>query len=1068
MLTVACLQRPPDPDGTFAPVGTLQGVVVDSYDQLPIDGAQITINYEGKSKSVTTDATGSFAFTNIPASGNPNSTGGANGTYSVNLDLKGAKGDRKYKTYRTQTVAVQFTELRRADTTTAQTANAVQDSVPVSYLVSNITFTVRQTRAVIRGTVFDEQLKAKGSTTLALVNRSNGVSVPNGATFATATTGADGKFSFTEVEEGAIYQLVLPDQNLIFAGGTNNYTGSNFTALELGVETILQPVVLATRPASDPTVPYVSLTSPSEDAILAPADANKPIVLTFSEPMNAQRGLSMVSGFRRLGPRNRPDDNIQLTILFDKKWNTGGTVFTITPATPLEPGYRYSIDFTNGNMVDVAGNVRTRVIPYTQPAQPDAVAISNGTDDLQFAIGSDGTAIAVTGLAQEPDTADNIAAGTQTRAFVIENDPSATENSFLTAQNAGFYTVNRADSAYITWAAPTQAIRRFRVWTRVGMNSPILITRSNNPWGVSGNTRIEPLAPSQTAYNIPLSDLSSILANEPAGFPQVGLANTIWNNNLSVQLGVSVVNADGQEGEISFITLKDNTGPAFLKGSGMGMTNQYLNANDSVTINYGAGCATALTSRVTCPKVANPTTGYPEVSTFGQRFVLFDLSEPVDAASVIAANVDIVDGTLANNLGVTNPNVSGSNTEADATIASVVPLNVVNGRTNRIGVVFTNFFGLDTGDKLVLKKTGALKDVTGNAAKDGFLISAPMVDDYPPMIKSVSVDPTTDTVTLVFTKWFQTPLPVNPADGNISLSQFGFANWFTNINGQGTAEFLRATKSINSSNEAQVVLQFAEVGFLRGFNSADTQCVLNNGGIGSRVTINGLSNVDFSTPNGRSTQTVNDNGTLAYENVLADATEPNNSPGAYVPTSGVGTRSSFRDTIAPRLSNNLTDSRFNNASNTTTVAPATTGTFTVDVVMTEYSRNETNSMSADSALNPANWNVSMIELGADNWTGNTANDALASNVTVTVTGVALQTNINNNCGRSPRYRLTMSVQNGQAAAVTVGISKIKLGAAVTDLAGNAVGAAGTRATWAYDPARTDRNGAVDPGWRATQ
>ncbi len=1066
-IAVSCSSRPVDPVGTFAPKGTLQGTVVDSYDQLPVEGAKITINYDGHSQTITTDASGTFSFVDIPASSNPNSAGGASGTYSVNLDLKSVKGDRVYKQFRSQQVAVQFTELRRADTTNSQTSNAVQDSTPVSYLVSNLTFTVRQARAVINGTLFDEQLKPKNNSTIALVSRSNSTSVPNGATVATATSGNDGKFSFTAIEEGAVYQIVLPDQNVVFAGGANNYQGTTFTALELGVVTVLPPVVLAPRPASDPTVPYVTVTSPSEDAVLAAADATKPIVLTFSEPMNVQRGLSMVTGFRRIGPRNRPDDpvNSQLTILFDKKWDTTGTIFTITPTTDLEAGFRYQIDFNNQQMADIAGNIRSRVIPYTQPQAPDALSVSNGLDDLVFAIGSDSTALTVAAVNQEPDTADNANAVATTRASVIESDPSATESSFLTAQNAGFYTANRTDHAYITWAAPSSPVRRYRVWTRVGMNNPILISRSNNVWGVS-STRLEPLAPNQTAFNMPLSDLSTIYAAEAGGLPQVGLPNTTWNNGLSVQLGVSVVNADGQEGDIVYATLRDNTAPAFARGGGFGMNGTYLNSNDTVLMQYTANCSSNLNARVVCPKIANAITGMPAVTSFGQRLVQFDLSEPVDAASVITANVDLVDDTLANNLGVTNPNTNGGNTEADATISSVVPLNVVNGRTTRIGVVFNNFFGLDTGDKVVLKKgTAAIKDISGNAAKDGFLITAPVVDDYPPMIKSVSVDPAADTITLTYTKWFSANQAVVASQGNIALSEFNFTNFLSSpFVQQGSAQLLQGTKSFNGSGEQQVVLQFTDVGYVRGYNSTDANCMAQ--GKGTRISSPALTSIDFSSTNARSSTTVNDDGVVAYENVLADPVEPAFSPGAYQPVNGVGTRSSVKDTIAPRLSNGHSDRTLGTFSNAVNVGASSQVSAFVDVAMTEFSANESVPTAANSAYNAANWSVAAVDLGVDNWVGNAGTDPAASGVTVTVDSVSLINQFGGGCARTPRYRLNLTVKNTDASAKTLGFARVTVGPNVTDLAGNAIGTTGRHAKYAYSPTRTDANGNLDPGWVA--
>jgi hypothetical protein len=477
-------------------------------------------------------------------------------------------------------------------------------------------------------------------------------------------------------------------------------------------------------------------------------------------------------------------------------------------------------------------------------------------------------------------------------------------------------------------------------------------------------------------------------------------------------------------------------------------------------------CASNFAQRVVCPKIANAISGMPAVNGFGQRLVQFDLSEPVDAASVIAANVDLVNDTLANNLGVADPNATSSATEPDATILSVVPLNVVNGRTTRIGVVFSNFFGLDTGDKVVLRKTGGagIKDIAGNVARDSFLITAPFVDDYPPMIKSVAVDAATDKIVVTYTKWFNATQAPLPGLGNISPNEFNFTNFSstTSTTPQGAAQLTQATKSFNGSGEQQVVLQFSDVGYVRGYNSTDVNCVAQ--GKGTRISSPSLTSIDFSNPNGRSTTTLNDDGLAAYDNVLADAAEPKFSPGAYEPSGTVGSRSSVKDTIAPRLSAAYTDRSYGTGSNAVTVGATNQVSFFVDVSMTEFSADETTPTAADSAYNPANWAVSAVDLGADNWVGNTGTDAQPSGITVTVDSVGLIGSFGSGCARSPRYRLNVTVKNTDATAKTVGFGSVTVGAAVADLAGNAIGATGRHTKWVYTPGRTDANGNIDPGW----
>ncbi|MBL9037012.1 MAG: hypothetical protein JNG84_00730, partial [Archangium sp.] len=807
-------------------------------------------------------------------------------------------------------------------------------------------------------------------------------------------------------------------------------------------------------------------------------------------------GSNGTTGFQRIGPRNRPEDNVKLSILFTPTWNTAGTELTLTPVTPLEAGYRYRITFDNSRIVDTTNNTRNSsgFIPFTDPSAFDALAIANGTSDLEFSIGSDNMPLTVTPV-QEPDTADNVSA-TSTRASVIEADPSSTESSFLTAQNAGFYTANNTSHAYISWTAPAKPVRRYRIWTRVGTNTPILISdnsAASGQWNISA-TRV-PLPPTRTGFNISLTDLNTILNAEFAGLPGLGLANQQWNNNLSVQLGVSAVNSDGQEGDITFVTLQDNTGPALVLGSGLGRTTQYQNANDSVLLSRTADCSgLAVTAdRVSCQKVANTVSGAPAATSFGQRVVVFDLSEPVDAASVVAANITLEDGTLPNNLN-NNMNVAGAQTESDATIASAFPVSVNNGRATRIGVLFNNFFGIDTGDRLILRTgttgTTGVKDIVGNVAKDVILNRTPFVDNFPPMIKSVTLDAANDTATVVFTKWVNAsaepapaPTAARPTPGNFDWNRFAL-----NLN-NGDNLITSATHSINSNNEAQVVLKFTDIGYLRGLNSTDSACLTgpNSTGVGTRITMSNVESIDFTNTTTRSSASVSDDGTVAYENMLPDSAAPFQSPGAYLPSSGVGTRSSTNDTIPPRLSSNYdrrTLSTCSNGANASIAANTTTGTQTIVVALTEMTANDTSATATDSILNPANWALKVVDLGTtgntcnnnattdDRWNGKTgAALGTAAQASVTIQSVTLNSTDGSSCGRSPRYNINFTITNADTTnARFLAIGTVRLsGATVADRAGNAIGAAPTRVTWAYDPARPDLTtfpaGAnPNPGW----
>jgi len=493
-----------DPANTLAPKGTLQGAVVDAYDQMPLGGAKITINFEGASRTYTTGADGTFSFVDIPASSNPNGDEAATGTYTVVLDLTGVtEAGRKYKPFRTQRVTVQFTQLTQpvaSGTAGATTVNA--DRNPVSYLVSNVNFAVQQARATISGKVLSAPDLRPLETQLLLVSYGGG-SVPAGATAAVATSNdATGDFSFTEVEEGVSYRVALANQGLVLdTSSANNYAGASVYAAELGAVTTVAPVVVLPRPAQDTQAPYVVSVDPVDEQVLPRASANKSIAFTFSEKMNVTRPQQAVASFVRLGRRYQSNDPQPPAVPFAASWDGEGRVLTVDPVQDLQPGYRYLLTLANTELKDLSGVQRSGFIPGTNPSQADAVRVRGGADDLGFAVSADAAELVVSALAQEPDTADNVPAGSIVRAWTLEDRADATERSFHDRYDATDYRNTRTGCAYISWTPPVDPVSRYRVWTRASaVGTPILLSNPVNPYGIP---RPDPLPASARGYDIP-------------------------------------------------------------------------------------------------------------------------------------------------------------------------------------------------------------------------------------------------------------------------------------------------------------------------------------------------------------------------------------------------------------------------------------------------------------------------------------------------------------------------------------------------------------------------------------
>jgi len=1062
-----------NPSTVWTPVGTLQGAVYDAWDQMLLAGAKVTISYNGTAVTHATGADGTFSFPGIPATGNGKDPFAATGQYAVTLDLTGVQaGGRTYRPYRTEMVLVGFTAMEDIP---EGMSDAVQ--TPIGGLVASVSFPVHQMRASVAGQVLAAADLRPIKTDLLLVTPASGIgsALPAGAVAAVATSGDDGSYRFAAVEEGLEYVIRPADQAYVIDGNSPYAVGSLIRAAEAGAVTRAATVLLSPRPPVDAQPPYITAFDPTQGQVLPKDALRHSVSFTFDERMNAMHPERAVATFKRLGARSGPDEAPadQVSVAFAAHWDGTQTTLVIEPTADLLPGYRYRITLANGQLADMAGNTRTGMVPSV-PAVPDALA-SAAPGGLDFALSAEAGELTVAAVAQEPDTADNQNPAVQVRALSLAS-PDNTERSFVGNRNAGFYTLSNSDAAYISWTPPAQPARSYRIWlkTVAADAAPILISAGAGAYAGVAAT-LDPLPWSRTAYNISLADLNRILLAHPAGIPGLGLANTSWDSRLSLWLGVSVVNADGREGGIQWKQLGDNTAPVLRSGGlGFNATFSPFSANpDAIELRDNAACATlpaagagsVPANRVFCPQLAAAHFGNRLATGFGERTLIFELSEAVDPASVVKANVAFVNGSLGTRYGAAlpDPNTVGGVTEPDATILEVKPWNVIDGRTKFVAVTVDKFYSVDSGDRIQIFGTGAsagaVKDLAGNAARDQALVSAPFVDRVPAMVKSVRESIADDSIVLTLTKYVRVGPPADTSSGgNITPGAVSFGNLSSHAN------LRSAVLSTTSSGEQQITLRFEDLGYLRGHNyPAATGC----GGDathGTRVSLTAeVKNADIVDANGaQDAAGASDDGRQAYANLLPDLADAPHSPGAYVPdaTSGLGTRSSFRDAIGPRLSVFGTDLDWPKSSNVFTVPAGGQRTITRDVVLTEPTPRAPTGTNPASAEDKTNWSVSVTDLGNDGWDNNSINDGPASSSSPSVATVQMLTTP---CTSPAVYRLSILVTNTDTtSAHDFGLRHLQLATTATDLAGNAVSG---KNVWRYDPSRQPTGGAgTTGGW----
>ena len=255
----------------FDATGTISGRVIDRVTSAPIEGATVAI--DALDSTVTTDAAGSFRFVGVPATSDPDGSG-ASGTYNVHITTPEGSS---YRSFYTAEVRLTF---------------GIDDvsvgSGPGNNLGASVTFPLAKLNGSISGSLFTvsdftgDRLQTAGQEVvlyqdLALRYDEDGGPIDSDRVRVASTeTGADGSFTFDNVEEAADYEL-----EVVFAGkeGEVFESGSLDPNTGSGSSVSLEPVdVTADLPDFE-----VELVSPKREADVATETPE--FVFAFSSPI---------------------------------------------------------------------------------------------------------------------------------------------------------------------------------------------------------------------------------------------------------------------------------------------------------------------------------------------------------------------------------------------------------------------------------------------------------------------------------------------------------------------------------------------------------------------------------------------------------------------------------------------------------------------------------------------------------------------------------------------------------------------------------------------------------------
>ena len=326
----------PNPD-IFAPTGSISGIVMDDCASTPVQGAVVAVAYSGSVKKVTTDASGMFSFNNVPASYD---------SYYVVATLPAAYGGFSL----IETAWVGYEDLYDGYNYNYYSGDFTESgsgaSTPVDKLASSVYFQAGPAASSISGAVLDASTVATTPLADATVKLFIG-----GDFFASATTGATGAFSFTQLPPYQSYYLQVTKANYTYVtsvvAGSPSSCGDMSVGCQIGCYEDLAGIIvwLEYDPFRDIVAPYITQIDADADLDIIYDDVLSgqvsEFVVTFSEAMATDRrstkwAVDVWAGFYVVATSSGNAAVTDAGYVYPIEdwtvaWDTTGTQLTITP-----------------------------------------------------------------------------------------------------------------------------------------------------------------------------------------------------------------------------------------------------------------------------------------------------------------------------------------------------------------------------------------------------------------------------------------------------------------------------------------------------------------------------------------------------------------------------------------------------------------------------------------------------------------------------------------------------------------------------------------------------------------
>ena len=340
---------PISPQQSLKPKGTISGKIFDKCTGIPINGAVMSVGWDGVVQSTTSDTSGSFSFADVPA-GQYKACPSCSiwtGTYSitaslVNYNKRQTDSAKRYKDYKYMDVTISFTSL------------APGDSLGVSGLVGSVACSLSTLSTTLKGTVVNQALQPVANAGVIILDHFT----PN-VVIAQTTTGSDGSFRVSNLENGSFFDIHAKSADGSLEAWTIKGIPCNQSMDSIRTQVSLEQLVLA---PVDNVQPFVTSITPENKADVSVNGLE--IVYTFSEPIKQNTYTRVDSGY---GYGTIIDD---ITCSFDGlkktqaalpisrlRWASNYTQLILTPSG-LVGSAKYSVSAATamGKLTDIAGN----------------------------------------------------------------------------------------------------------------------------------------------------------------------------------------------------------------------------------------------------------------------------------------------------------------------------------------------------------------------------------------------------------------------------------------------------------------------------------------------------------------------------------------------------------------------------------------------------------------------------------------------------------------------------------------------------------------------------------------